>query len=125
MQDLCAADAIEDVHIEFFFPAPQDIGGQGLTSRDTNAHGGEIEAFVCIGQGEHTSVERGNTEEDGRAILLNHFEHVLRQWPLRVMYCARPHCEGQVEVIADTLGEEEFRACECQTLLAKYKICFW
>src|SRR6266849_4802267 len=83
----------------------QDLGGQGLTSRDTNAHGGEIEAFLYIGQGEHTSVERGNTEKDGRAILLNHFEHVLRQWPLRVMYCARPHCEGEVEVIAETIGE--------------------
>src|SRR5258708_8812605 len=64
MQDLCAADAIEDVHIEFFFPAPQDIGGQGLTNPDPNTHRGEIEAFLPIWPRGHTHVKTGNTEEN-------------------------------------------------------------
>src|SRR5258708_26555536 len=71
MQDLCAADAIEDVHIEFFFPAPQDIGGQGLTSRDTKWHGGEIQAFFFIREGEQTKRKGWDNDEEGRAIMLD------------------------------------------------------
>src|SRR6266852_6239074 len=32
MQYLCAADAIQDIDMEFLLPAAQDIGGQRLTS---------------------------------------------------------------------------------------------
>src|SRR5258708_23679511 len=43
MHDLCAADAIEDVHIEFFFPAPQDISWASLPHPGRNTpHRGQI-----------------------------------------------------------------------------------
>src|SRR5260370_36426227 len=91
MQDLCAADAIEDVHIEFFFPAPQDIGGQGLTHPETNTDGGEIEAFLCNGQSEHNRTERGNTGRDGRAIPLQPFEPSLPHHQPNSLYPPLPH----------------------------------
>src|SRR5205823_4765502 len=48
MQNLRAADTIENIYIEFFLPTPQDISGQSLTGRDTNTNGGEIEAFLGV-----------------------------------------------------------------------------
>src|SRR5215469_179333 len=107
VQDFGATNAIEDLHMEGLFPAPQDVRGQSLAGRDAKAHGGKIEALASIGQREHRCVERGNTVKDGRAILLDAFEHIFCQWPARIVNSAGPDAKGEGEIIAQTIGEEE------------------
>ena len=109
VQYLRAADTVKNVYIEFFPPAPQDIGGQSLPGRDAGTNGGEIETLLCIRQGEHARVERGTAIEDGRAVLLHNLEHVLRQWPPGIVYSACSDSEGKVQVIAETISKVEFR----------------
>src|SRR5438309_9917024 len=108
MQDFGAADAIQDVNVEFLLPAPEDIGGQGFSGGDADAYGGEVEAFLCIWQGQHACVERWYTVEYGWSVLLNDLEHVFRQWSSGVKYRAGSYSEWEVEVVAEAIGEEEF-----------------
>src|SRR6266851_5604991 len=117
VQDFGAANAIEDLHVESLFPAPQDVRGQGFAGRDAEAHGGKIEALTGLGQREHRRVERGNAEEDGRAILLDTFEHVFCQRPARIVYSAGSDAKGEGEVIAQAIGEEKLAGGEGNTRL--------
>src|SRR5258708_24476837 len=72
VQYLRAADAVKNIYIEFFPPAPQDIGGQGLPGRDAGTDGGEIETLLSIRQGEHARLGRGASIKNGWGGLLSY-----------------------------------------------------
>src|SRR6266571_968374 len=107
VQDFGATDAIENLDMEFLLPASQNVGRKGFTGRDTDTHGREIEAFLCIGQGKHTSIERRHTIEDSRAVLLDYFEHILWDESPRMVHGARTNTHGKVEIVAEAIGEVE------------------
>src|SRR5256714_6910436 len=117
VQDLSAANAIEDLYVEGFLEATKDIGRQGFTGGDADTHGGEIEAFSCIGQGQHTGIERGNAIEDRWTILFNDFEHIFRHQTPRKMDGAGTYSEGEVQVIAQAISKVELGRGEGNIIL--------
>src|SRR3989440_2359958 len=121
VQDLSAANAIEDLYIEGFLEATKDIGRQGFTGGDADTHGGEIEAFSCIGQSQHTGIERRNAIEDRWTILFNDFEHIFRHQTPREMDGAGTHSEGEVQVIAQAIGKVELGRGEGNVILLDAK----
>src|SRR5437588_4449492 len=117
VQDLSAANAIEDLYVEGFLEATKDISRQGFTGGDADTHGGEIETFSCIGQGQHTGIERGNAIEDRWTILFNDFEHIFRHQTPRKMDGAGTYSEGEVQVIAQTIRKVELGRGEGNIIL--------
>src|SRR3989440_1091600 len=121
VQDLSAANAIEDLYVEGFLEATKDIGRQGFTGGDADTHGGEIETFSCIGQGQHTGIKRGNAIEDRWTILFNNFEHIFRHQTPREMDGAGTHSEGEVQVIAQAISKVELGRGEGNIILLDAK----
>src|SRR5205085_448107 len=117
VQDLSAANAIEDLYVEGFLEATKDIGREGFTGGDADTHGGEIEAFSCIGQGQHTGIECGNAIEDRWTILFNNFEHIFRHQTPRKMDGAGTYSEGEVQVIAQAISKVELGRGEGNIIL--------
>ena len=121
VQDLSTANAIEDLDIEGFLEATKDICRQGFTGGDADTHGGEIETFSCIGQGQHTGIERGNAIEDRWTILFNDFEHIFRHQTPRKMDGAGTYSEGEVQVIAQAISKVELGRGEGNVILLDAK----
>src|SRR5579875_2841270 len=105
MQNLGAANTIQNIHPKSVLPATQDLARQRLSSGNTNAHGRKVETLLGFGQGQHVGVKRGRAVEDGRAILLDYLEHIFSQGPSGIIYRAGPDVKGEIEVVAQSIGE--------------------
>src|SRR5579883_2299182 len=105
MQNLGAADAVEDDHVELILPAAQDLARQGLACRDADAHRGEVEAFLGVGQGQHARIERWHAVENAWPVLLDDLEHILGQRPAGITDRAGSHAKGEIEIVAESISE--------------------
>ena len=116
VQDLCAANPIQNIDLKRLPPALEDTGWQGFTSRHAQTNGGKIKAFGHLWHGQHTGIEGRNSKENGRALLLNDTQDLLRGRSARIMDRTGPNPKGKIEAVAQTIGKEELGGRETPIL---------
>ncbi len=109
VQGFGGPESVEDLNMKAIGPASEEVRRECLSGRDAEAEGGKIEALLGLLYLEHGRKEGGDAEEDGGLESVDHLEHRLGQGPVRVEHRlgAPPH--GEVHVVSQPVGEEEFR----------------
>ena len=102
------ADAIEDLETETFSEAFTKSGGERFTGGDAETNAGEIEITGFAVMVDEGGVIGGHGEEERGVVALDGGENVLGRGRAGEEDGSAADSEGEVETVAEAVGEEEF-----------------
>src|SRR5262245_32555667 len=108
VEHLGRADPVEDLDAEGLLPAAVELGGERLPGRDADPQAREV-VPRRLRMGDHRVDHRRDRGEDGRPPRVDLLEERLGGAPLREEAGARPDGEGEHQVRAGGVAEEELR----------------